>query len=235
MKKNKPLIIAVLALVIIAVGVFAISQISFWSDNKTANTGEQNVAGEKADTTAGWATYRNTEIGIEFKYPKEWGDIVGYQTDDNSRWTIPAGKEGLKSASLWVGKSDPRYDDIYINDSTYFTAGAGFSARPMGGSDSSPNFIENQSDIDGACSDEVLKQEGVSGCKVYKNENGMTIARVFRSKQWQLEGEYDMRPRIYYYAYIGNRAYPGVSFTLLKTDSVTVEKMDTVIETFKKI
>lgn len=55
--------------------------------NQNANTSDQNTnsainqnanvaANTNSDPTADWRTYRNEEIGIEFKYPPEWGEVV---------------------------------------------------------------------------------------------------------------------------------------------------------------
>lgn len=68
MKKSIIVLVIVVALVVVG---------AVWAFNTNRAVAPENGVVQNGEVdTSDWQTYRNEELGFEFRYPKEWGEVI---------------------------------------------------------------------------------------------------------------------------------------------------------------
>lgn len=227
MKKDKKALLG-LGLVII-VAVVALIFVNKQEKSPALGGNQKTTVQVKSD----WTTYKNSEIGIEFNYPKKWGQILDYTaTSTYQNWyndpnyTPPS--KPYKFAWFWIGQPGQNRSDRFVSLT------AGYNDRPRDGSSSDSSWVLNQKVVSEYCKQPgLLTSHYLAGCKVYTNSNGIIVARLQLSQYINDESGEVVLPTIYYYVFTGNQTYPGLTFTLIHVTDAG--DMDKVIESLKLI
>jgi hypothetical protein len=140
------------------------------SENQTQETSTEIIARNLDVST--WKTYRNEQIGIEFKYPPSWGDI--HETREQScldfsdakRKQLLNEKDPCLHISLSVG------DSVFLATETPLTTKYGF---PRGGGWAYKKGLTNSQDF---CNHNPYTGYGLDNCHVFKTTNNIKVTDV---------------------------------------------------------
>ena len=203
-------------------------QIAKKDDQKQDNENIEELKIEDIDTS-NWKTYRNEEIGVEFKYPSswnklvEWGDVGCYdyekQTTDTSMFTEDdkcnqIALKSQKDVGLFFATETPLMSKTGSPRDGYFGDQSGQITGLL--------FIKN-----------FCKDKNKKDCKVYKTKNNITVAK---NKEQVPFTDNDFA--YVYYISSPNPVYKGIVFSterLPYSEEENIEVIEEIINSLQFI